>query len=51
MQLFEKGCKMRESLENEYEAYSEFVKDNTTYPVDKNLPKMNLPFRLVGDRR
>jgi uncharacterized protein YbaR (Trm112 family) len=48
MQLFEKENKMREELENDYELYSKFLKQNTEYPIDEDLPKMILPFRLRG---
>ena len=48
MQLFEKDSRVREVLEEDYERYSEFVKENTEYPLDEDLPKMELPFRLRG---
>jgi hypothetical protein len=47
MKLFEKDNKVRESLEESYDTYSNFVKKNTTYPIDDNLPKMEYPFRLL----
>jgi hypothetical protein len=47
MQLFEKDNKVRESLEETYDTYSQFIKKNTNYPIDEDLPKMNYPFRLV----
>jgi hypothetical protein len=48
MQLFEKDSRVREVLEEDYERYSEFVKENTKYPLDEDLPKMELPFKLRG---